>query len=101
MGAGAVAADPQQYNLGLQLSGFSGANTASQPPQLTSIAPNVGDVLSFSQTDTLNVAPNELLLAFDGSRVLDPASFDGVRITRSGFDDDFTDGDEVVLHRLL
>ena len=97
VGSGSPAAEPQLYDLRLRLSGLIGTGQIVQPPRLLSVAPNVGEIFSFNRTNDLESGPTELLFRFDGAQFLDPSSFDGIRITRAGFDEDFTDGDEVVI----
>ncbi len=56
-------------------------------PQLTGIQPNEGTLLF--DGSTLTVAPRELVFRFDDSTSLDPATLDGIRITRAGADGTF------------
>ena len=88
---------PQLYDLAITLKGLVGANAGQQPPRLLSVAPNVGSIFSFNRVNDLNEAPNELTFRFDGAQFLDVSSLDGIRITRSGGDGDFSDGDEQVI----
>jgi hypothetical protein len=53
-------------------------------PQLTGIQPNEGSLLF--DGSTLTVAPRELVFRFDDTTTIDPATLDGIRITRAGAD---------------
>ena len=67
------------------------------PPRLAGIQPNEGTLLAPGATTVLNVAPHELRLGFNEGQVFDPANIKGIRITRSGFDDIFGNGNDVVI----
>lgn len=97
IGEGAATADPQLYNLSIRMRGLTGTGVGIDPPRLLSVAPNVGEIFSFNQTNSLISSPNELVFRFNGSQFLDTDALTGIRITRSGHDGDFTDGDEVVI----
>jgi len=56
-------------------------------PQLISIQPNSGNVLSNGVVS--NVAPQQLTFVFDESQQIDATSLAGIRITRAGFDNTF------------
>ncbi len=89
--------DPQLYDLSLRIAGLTGPGVVSTPPRLLSLAPNVGEIFSFNRVNDLGVGPNELIFRFDGAQFLDDTSFDGIRITRAGFDGEFQAGNEVVI----
>ncbi len=56
-------------------------------PQLISIQPNSGDVLSNGVVRS--IAPQQLTFVFDESQRIDADSLEGIRITRAGFDNTF------------
>jgi hypothetical protein len=60
-------------------------------PQLIGIQPNDGELLPFDNPDYIRTtAPRDLLFRFDENQVFDPADLDGIQITRSNLDLDFT-----------
>ncbi len=60
-------------------------------PQLIGIQPNDGELLPFDNPDYIRTtAPRELLFRFDENQVFDPENLDGIQITRSSLDGDFT-----------
>ena len=60
-------------------------------PQLIGIQPNDGELLPFDNPDYIReTAPRDLLFRFDENQVFDPGNLDGIQITRSNLDDDFT-----------
>jgi hypothetical protein len=60
-------------------------------PQLIGIQPNDGELLPFDNPDYIRTtAPRELLFRFDENQVFDPTDLDGIQITRSNRDGDFT-----------
>ncbi|MCY2976123.1 MAG: Ig-like domain-containing protein [Planctomycetota bacterium] len=94
--------ETQLYTLELVASRFINNGVGVQAPRLLSIAPNSGQLLdpnakNVSSANVLNESPRELVFRFSGSQQLDPASLRGIRITRSGGDNDFTNGNEIVL----
>ncbi|MCA9125524.1 MAG: tandem-95 repeat protein [Planctomycetales bacterium] len=97
IGEGAANADPQLYDLTFQTRGFTGVGVVVVPPRLLSVGPNADEIFNFNRTNSIETAPNELVFRFDGAQLLGPEALTGIRITRSGFDGDFTDGDEVVI----
>lgn len=92
-----VGDQPQLYNLAFTVKGVIDPTSQQTPPRLLSVAPNVGEIFSFNRTNDLEEGPSELVFSFDGSRLIDPSSFGGVRLTRSGNDDEFDGGNEVVI----
>ena len=64
-------------------------------PQLIGIQPNEGELLS--DGDVRNVAPQDLTFRFDDGQVIDPATLDGIRMTRTGLDGAFGDDADVVV----
>ncbi len=65
-------------------------------PTLTSIVPNVGDVLLDGQTR--NVAPSELTFRFSEGQVIDPATLaTGIQVVRSGGDGVFGNANDVAV----
>lgn len=97
IGSGAATAEPQMYDMNIRARGFVGSDANEEPPHLLSVSPNVGEIFSFNRTNELELSPNELVFRFDGAQLLDADSLDGIRVMRSGFDGDFTDGDEVTI----
>lgn len=89
--------EPQLYNLEFIVKGVVDPTSQQTPPRLLSVAPNVGEIFSFNRTNDLDEGPSELVFSFDGSRLIDPSSFDGIRLTRSGNDDDFENGNEITI----
>ena len=60
-------------------------------PQLIGIQPNDGELLPFDNPDHIRTtAPRDLLFRFDENQVFNPADLDGIQITRSNLDLDFT-----------
>ena len=60
-------------------------------PQLIGIQPNDGELLPFDNPDYIRTtAPRDLLFRFDENQVFDPTDLDGIQITRSSLDGDFT-----------
>ncbi len=89
--------ETQTYELELTTSG------PPEPPRLLSISPNSGQIFNPNVGNTasaniLNVSPRELVFRFSGSQQLDPASLAGIRITRSGGDNDFANGNEIIIN---
>ena len=64
-------------------------------PQLVSIQPNSGDVLSNGVA--YHVAPQELTFVFDEAQQIDANTLDGIQILRAGFDDTFDGVTDVVV----
>ncbi|HYW77925.1 MAG TPA: FG-GAP-like repeat-containing protein, partial [Thermoguttaceae bacterium] len=62
--------------------------------ELITVIPNAEDRLE--DGERLHVAPQELLLRFNEGQVVDPSTLDAIRLIRSGGDDSFNDGNEVV-----
>ena len=59
-------------------------------PQLFGLRPDQDELLNVYSTQVLRTAPNELRLLFKGGADIDPTTVaNGVRIIRSGFDNDF------------
>ena len=54
-------------------------------PQLIGIQPNEGDLIV--NGSVLDTAPRALTLRFDQNQQIDPATLDGIRLTRAGDDD--------------
>jgi VCBS repeat-containing protein len=89
--------ETQTYELELTTSG------PPEPPRLLSVSANSGqtfnpNVGNTSSANVLHESPRELIFRFSGSQQLDPASLAGIRITRSGGDNDFANGNEVVVN---
>ncbi|MBT3890130.1 MAG: hypothetical protein HOF72_05855, partial [Planctomycetaceae bacterium] len=60
-------------------------------PQLIGIQPNDGELLLFDAPDYIrDTAPRDLLFRFDENQVFSPTNLDGIQITRSNLDGDFT-----------
>jgi hypothetical protein len=60
-------------------------------PQLIGIQPNDGELLLFDAPDYIrDTAPRDLLFRFDENQVFAPTGLDGIQITRSNLDGDFT-----------
>ncbi len=59
-------------------------------PQLIGVQPDVGDLLLPGQTNVREVAPRELVFRFDDNQVIDAATLNGIRVTRSGGDGTFS-----------
>ena len=64
-------------------------------PQLVSIQPNSGDVLSNGVA--YHVAPQELTFIFDEAQQIDANTLDGIQIFRAGFDDTFDGVTDVMI----
>ncbi|HEU0069417.1 MAG TPA: hypothetical protein VFQ26_09200, partial [Nitrospiraceae bacterium] len=66
---------------------------------LAGIQPNNSDLLSLDNqgTNIRSVAPRQITLRFDENQQLDPATLNGVRITRSGFDGVFGNANDQVI----
>ncbi|MGV3485685.1 MAG: peptidase, partial [Planctomycetaceae bacterium] len=64
-------------------------------PQLIGIQPNEGDLIV--DGSIRNVAPRSLTFRFDEVQQIDPSTFDGIEITRSGADRTFGTTDDVVI----
>ncbi len=97
VGSGAAHQGPQMYDLEFLLSGFT-TGFATGQPRLLSIAPNSGEIFSFNSTNSLDVAPTELVFRFDGAESIDPATLEnGLRVTRAGGDGTFGDGNEEIV----
>ncbi len=72
-------------------------------PQLISINPNNGAIFNFDIDPAVNpgldnvlqTSPRELTFRFASQPGLDPSTFAGIRITRSGFDGTFGNGNDV------
>jgi len=62
-------------------------------PQLIGIQPNEGDLIV--EGTVRNVAPRSLTFRFDEVQQIDPATFGGIQITRSGSDQIFGTADDV------
>jgi len=67
------------------------------PPRLAGIQPNEGSLLEPGQLSVLNVAPRELRLSFSEGQVFNPTNIQGIKITRTGFDDIFDNGNDIVI----
>lgn len=81
------------------------AKTLLTAPEIVSITPNNGllfDLNRDAMTDGVEVraeAPRELVFRFSPGQVIDPASLDeGIRITRSGFDESFGEANDVIVN---
>ena len=68
-------------------------------PRLAGIQPNNSDIFSFASvaTNVRDVAPRELTVRFDETQQIDSASLAGIRITRSGFDGVFGNGNDALI----
>lgn len=68
---------------------------ALPPPTLVSVRPNVSDILD--PGDTLNIAPNDLILQFNPGQNIDASTVNTstVFVERAGHDGTFGDGNEV------
>jgi len=64
-------------------------------PQLIAIQPNSGELLN--NGDVLSAAFQDLTFRFNEGQAIDPATLDGIRITRSGLDGGFGDANDVVI----
>ncbi|MCA9206008.1 MAG: PPC domain-containing protein, partial [Planctomycetales bacterium] len=62
---------------------------AIDTPALLAIRPDDGELIRADGETTLNVAPRELRVLFNGGSNLDPATVAGIQITRSGTDRQF------------
>ena len=58
-------------------------------PRLFAVRPNDGDLLTRDAVTVLDVSPREMRFLFKGGSNLDPATLDGIRITRRGEDQEF------------
>jgi hypothetical protein len=65
-------------------------------PQLIGIQPNEGDLIV--EGSVLNVAPRALTFRFDENQSIDPATFDGIRVTRAGDDGQLGTSDDIRLN---
>ncbi len=80
----------QPYNLSLAVM------AEPEPPRLLAVQANDGSLVVDGQVR--HAAPRELRVYFEGGSNLNPATLSsGIRITRSGRDGNFTDGDETVI----
>ncbi len=101
-GAGA---NPQIYNLRLQLQGVRDPLAATSAPRLLSVAPNSGEIFSITPPgnpvltalNVQNESPTELTFRFDGDQQLNPDTLAGIRIIRSGGDNTFDGTNDVVI----
>ncbi|MEZ6135388.1 MAG: tandem-95 repeat protein [Pirellulaceae bacterium] len=89
------------YSTGLVAEGEGGLVAEGEPgsggPRLLSVAPNSGDIFTFNNVNTLNIAPTELVFRFDGASDLNPNTLaNGIRIIRAGDNGTFEPTDEVV-----
>lgn len=68
-------------------------------PRLAGVQPNNSDLFSFDNpaANVRSVAPRELTLRFDENQQIDPNTLAGVRVVRSGFDNVFGNGNDVVV----
>lgn len=64
-------------------------------PQLIGIQPNEGDLIV--EGSIRNVAPRALTFRFDEVQQIDPATFDGIRITRAGADQTIGTSDDIIV----
>ncbi len=65
-------------------------------PRLISVQPNDGDLLT--NNEIRNIAPRDLTLVFQEGQTIDTATLQqGVRLTRSGFDGVFDNGNDVIV----
>ncbi len=72
----------------LHLEGLEDRRLMAIGPQLAGIQPNNASLLSDGQV--LHVAPRELTFRFSDGAEIDPDTLGGIRITRSGFDGQFS-----------
>ena len=98
--------ETQLYDLEVTGAGFVVNGIAPEPPRLLSIAPNSGQLLdpnvgNVASANVLSVSPRELVFRFNGSQAIDDQSLTGIRITRSGGDDDFSNGSILVTPNFL
>ncbi|HPM84744.1 MAG TPA: matrixin family metalloprotease, partial [Candidatus Anammoximicrobium sp.] len=73
----------QMYTLDLKVS------SVPLGPRLFAVRPNDGDLLVRDAITVLDVSPREMRFLFKGGSNLDPATLDGIRITRAGADQEF------------
>ncbi len=89
---------PQLYEAQLQLTSFANPGVIdANAPRLISINPNAGEIFDLEVNNQLGVSPSELTFRFDGGQRLDPNTLQGIRITRSGGDGTFGDGNEEIV----
>ena len=62
-------------------------------PDLIGIQPNEGDLIV--NGSVLDTAPRALTLRFDQNQQIDPATLDGIRLTRAGDDDLLGTSDDI------
>ena len=72
---------------GMQVESLEERMLLAVGPQLVGITPNEGELLR--DNDVRNISPQELVFRFDSSQVIDPATLNGIQITRSGLDGSF------------
>ncbi|XZE56815.1 tandem-95 repeat protein [Planctomycetaceae bacterium SH139] len=87
----------QMYEFQLLLEGFNDVDPTETAPRLISVNPNAGEIFDLDANNLLFVSPTELTFRFDGSQRLDPETLEGIRITRSGGDGTFDDGNEEII----
>ena len=63
---------------------------SGQSPLLVGVVANGGTEL-VSANEVFTTAPNDLKLVFTKGLALDPSTFDGISLVRSGFDGEFTE----------
>ncbi len=63
-------------------------------PRLISVAANSGENFNLLANNQLSVAPQQLTFRFSGGQEIDPSTLSAIRITGSGGDGDFTNGNE-------
>ena len=68
-------------------------------PRLAGVQPNNSDLFSFENpaANVSSVAPRELTLRFDENQQIDANTLAGIRVIRSGFDNVFGNGNDVVI----
>ncbi len=81
--------------LGLQCERLEDRVLLAFGPQLVSVQPNTGDILT--EGSVLNIAPQQLTFVFDEGQVIDSDTLDGIRITRSGLDGAFDGVGDVII----
>lgn len=64
-------------------------------PRLISVNPNADAIFSPTQPNLLSVRPTELTFRFGGTADIDPATLDGIKITRAGGDGQFGDANDL------
>jgi hypothetical protein len=82
----------------LHLEALEDRRVMATGPTLIALIPNTGVPLSFTNNDVLDVAPRELLFRFSEGQQIDGSTVQqGIRVTRSGLDGVFGNGNDVVV----